>query len=93
MRHVQMRSELRATVLAVGLLWAWWARAATYAARVVSITDGDTLHALYEGRSLSGFDGNARVEEGRLFHLTIPPALVSFVQIPPVVASYQPPCS
>jgi endonuclease YncB( thermonuclease family) len=47
-----MRVAVRAVVLAVSLLCAWSAQAATYAARVVSITDGDTLHAVYEGREI-----------------------------------------
>src|SRR5262245_25132754 len=51
MRGSQMRA-VRAVVLAVSLLGAWSAQAATYAARVVSISDGDILHALYEGREI-----------------------------------------
>jgi endonuclease YncB( thermonuclease family) len=47
-----MRAAVHAVVLAVSLLGAWSAQAATYSARVVSITDGDTLHALYEGREV-----------------------------------------
>src|SRR5262245_10227400 len=49
MRGTQMRAAVRTAVLVVSLLGAWSAEAATYAARAVSITDGDTLHALYEG--------------------------------------------
>ena len=52
MRGSQIRAAVRAAVLAVSLLGAWSAQAATYSARVVSITAGDTLHALCEGREI-----------------------------------------
>jgi hypothetical protein len=47
-----MRAALSAAVLAVCLLWAWSAQAATYTARVVDHGRGDTLHALHDGREL-----------------------------------------
>ena len=52
MRRAQIRAAVHAVVLAVSLLGAWSAQAATYPARVVSITDGDTLHVVYEGREI-----------------------------------------
>lgn len=50
--HLQMRTVLCAAVLVVSLLSTWSAQAATYTARVISITNGDTLRALYEGREI-----------------------------------------
>jgi len=47
-----MRTVLRVASLALSLLCAVSAQAATYTARVVSITDGDTLRVVSEGREL-----------------------------------------
>ena len=52
MRGSHIRAAVRAVALAVYLPVACSAQAATYSVRVVSITDGDTPHALYEGREI-----------------------------------------
>jgi micrococcal nuclease len=52
MRFGALVSALSATALALGVLGSP-AEAATYIARVVSITDGDTLKARYEGREFT----------------------------------------
>jgi endonuclease YncB( thermonuclease family) len=51
-RGFQARDALGGAALILGLLFASFAQAATYTARVVAITDGDTLRALHEGREV-----------------------------------------
>src|SRR5262245_27335968 len=51
-RGLGTRGVLSAAALIFGLLVAASAQAATYAARVVSITAGDTLKAVHEGREI-----------------------------------------
>jgi endonuclease YncB( thermonuclease family) len=46
-------SALRAALVAIGLLVSLSAQAGTYPARVVAITDGNTLRAVHEGREIT----------------------------------------
>jgi endonuclease YncB( thermonuclease family) len=52
-RQARARAVLRGAALAVGLCLGVSAEAATYSARVVAITDGDTLRAVHDGREIS----------------------------------------
>src|SRR5262245_57952319 len=51
-RAAKPLAALRMAALALGLLGAAAAQAATYTARVTEITDGDTLRALHDGREI-----------------------------------------